>query len=463
MKPSKAHKKTKFNTKVLSFIKGSSFASWASVERLRFLWNRMGEQLWVRPLTVCLLSIAVVFTAKIIDGSGYAKYAPEIALESVDTLLSLMATSMLMIATFSVSSMVSAYAAASSTATPRSFALILADDVSKNALSTFVGAFIFSVVALAAVKNAFFDKAGLFILFVMTIIVFAIVIVTFVRWVDTIARLGRIGTTIEKVELATKASLKRRQRRPNLGGTSITKTSDSGNAVYTKQVGYIQYINMISLQNWAEEIDAHIVVSALPGTFASPNQALAYVHYSTKTPSNEDLLNLIDAFQIGNNRTFEDDPRFGLVTLSEIAARALSPAVNDSGTAIKVIGTFVRLFSVFDEAAVDRCKDEIEYDRVAVPEISIFDMFDDAFMTIGRDGAGAVEVCVRLEKALSSLESLDNDDMRKAASYHRALALKRASLKLNVEEDLAAVKAAANYLAPSQVHTSSSEKDRSNN
>lgn len=76
--------------------------------------------------------------------------------------------------------MVSTYAAASSSATPRSFTLVLADDVSQNALSTFVGAFIFSVVALTAVKNAFYDKAGLFVLFVLTVIVFAMVIVTFV-------------------------------------------------------------------------------------------------------------------------------------------------------------------------------------------------------------------------------------------------------------------------------------------
>ena len=462
MKRTKAHKKTKFNTRVLGLIKDSSLASWTSVERLRFLWNRMGEQLWVRPFTVCLLSIAVVFAAKIIDGSDYAKYAPEIALDSVESLLSLMATSMLVIATFSVSSMVSAYAAASSTATPRSFTLILADDVSKNALSTFVGAFIFSVVALAAVKNAFFNKAGLFILFIMTIFVFGMVIVTFVRWVDTIARLGRIGTTIEKVEQATEDALKRRQLRPNLGGTPATNCSGSGNAVYTKQVGYVQYINMVSLQNWAEEIDAHIVVSALPGTFASPNQALAYVHYSTETPSNEDILKLVNAFQIGHNRTFEDDPRFGLVTLSEIAARALSPAVNDSGTAIKVIGTFVRLFTAFHEASEKGNQNEVEYDRVAVPEISIFDMFDDAFMTIGRDGASAVEVCVRLEKALSSLESLDNEEMTKAATYHKALALKRSSMMLNIEEDLAAVKSAANYHTPHPEHSSSAKKNNFN-
>ena len=120
-----------------------------------------------------------------------------------------MAASMLVIATFSVTSMVSAYAAAASTATPRAFILVVADNASQNALSTFVGSFIFSVVALTATKSNLFDKAGIFILFAMTVLVFAIVIYTFVRWVDRIARLGRMGSTINKVETATSNALTR--------------------------------------------------------------------------------------------------------------------------------------------------------------------------------------------------------------------------------------------------------------
>ncbi|MCW8091222.1 DUF2254 domain-containing protein [Alteromonas sp. ASW11-130] len=423
--------------------------SFVSLDRLRFWCNRLGEQLWVRPLAVCLISVTVVFTAKIIDGSDYAILAPEVAQDSVENLLSLLAASMLVIATFSVASMVSAYAAASSSATPRSFTLVLADDVSQNALSTFVGAFIFSVVALTAVKNAFYGKAGLFVLFILTIIVFAMVIVTFVRWVDTIARLGRIGSTIEKVERATEIALKRRQDKPTLGGISISSSPRPGTAVYASKIGYVQHIDMATIQRWAEDVDAQVVISALPGAFASPNQALAYVSISSEALHKAGSDSLINSFRIGRDRTFEDDPRFGLIALSEIAARALSPAVNDPGTAIKVIGTLVRLITSFNEQAQAENQNEVEYDRVAVPKIAIPDMFDDAFMPIARDGAGAVEVGVRLQKALSALESLNNDEIRKAASYHKVLALKRASKVLDVEEDLVAVKDAAHNVRPS--------------
>ncbi|MEN8803766.1 MAG: DUF2254 family protein, partial [Thiogranum sp.] len=159
------------------------------VSRLRFLRNRISERLWVKPLLMCLLSIAASFIARVADHIDISRLVPDITSQSVNTLLSVMASSMLVIATFSVASMVSAYASASSTATPRSFYLVIADDASQNALSVFIGAFIFSIVALIAVENSYYDKSGRFTLFVLTLAIFAIVITTFARWVDRVARL----------------------------------------------------------------------------------------------------------------------------------------------------------------------------------------------------------------------------------------------------------------------------------
>ena len=47
--------------------------------------------------------------------------------------------------------------------------------------------------------------------------------------------------------------------------------------------------------------------------------------------SAEDAEAIAATFVIGGSRVFDQDPRFGLLVLSEIASRALSPAVNDPG------------------------------------------------------------------------------------------------------------------------------------
>jgi len=419
-------------------------ASIISADRVRFLLNRFRERLWVKPLVVCLLSIAAAFVAKFADGTALAELVPVIAADSIETLLSIMAASMLLIATFSVSSMVSAYASASSTATPRSFTLVVADDASQNALSTFVGSFIFSIVALLAVKNNYFGTAGLFILFTLTIVVFGMVIITFVRWVDRIARLGRMGSTIDKVEQATAGALKRRRDAPTLCGMPI-RSQTHGRAVFAASVGYVQYIDIAALQAWAEEAQVRVVVAALPGTFTAPDQPLAYVSAHPGDQTVIDCERVLKSFQIGGDRLFDDDPRFGLVVLSEIASRALSPAVNDPGTAIDIIGTLLRLLVQWNEPPTAGDQQAPKYDRVEVPEISLRDMFDDAFTAISRDGAGVVEVSVRLQKTLRALASLGNTQMREAAEYHGRLALKRARLALDMEEDLTVVLNAAKF------------------
>ncbi|HEC60447.1 hypothetical protein LCGC14_0581350 [marine sediment metagenome] len=426
--------------------------SFISVDRLRFLLTRFRDRLWVRPLVVCLLSIAAVFAAKLADGTHLKEIVPEITPDSIETLLSVMASSMLVIATFSVGSMVSAFASASSTATPRSFSLVAADNSSKNALSTFVGAFIFSVVALTAFENAYFDKAGIFILYVLTVGVFAIVVITFVRWVDSIARLGRLGQTIKMVEKATSDAMKWRRGSPTLGGIVKKEGQTGQHKVFASDIGYVQHIDISVIQGWAEDHKAQVVLAVLPGKFVSPEKVLAYVDILPSDLANTDFSCIIDAFQIGDDRYFSDDPRFGLVVLSEIAGRALSPAINDPGSAIKIIGTMVRLFSLWNEPEKEESK-EPEYDRVAVPEIEMQDMFDDAFTAIARDGAGTVEVCIRLQKALHSLALLGDDAMRDAAKYHGNLALERAQKALVIEHDLKAVQNAASFATDSAKFT----------
>jgi len=414
-----------------------------SGDRLRLLINRLRERLWVKPLAICLFSVASVFTAKVADDTDFARLMPAVSAESVEHLLSIMASSMLVIATFAVGSMVSAYASASSTATPRSFTLVVADDVSQNALSTFIGAFIFSVVALTAVKNDYFETAGVFTLFVLMAAVFSIVILTFLRWVDRIARLGRLGMTIDVVEKTTADAMKRRRDAPTLQGAAKRSQDVFGQAVFATEVGYVQQVDVAALQACAEKGRGHIVVTALPGTFAAPGRALACVSDRPGEQPAIDCEQVIQSFLIGDDRNFQEDPRFGLVVLSEIAGRALSPAVNDPGTAIDIIGTFVRLFVLWTEPAAAQDDEAPRYDRVEVPEISVRDMFDDAFSAIARDGAGVLEVSVRLQKALRSLALVGDAAMRDAAKHHGRLALARAEKALDLPEDVATVRAVA--------------------
>jgi uncharacterized membrane protein len=200
-------------------------------------------------------------------------------------------------------------------------------------------------------------------------------------------------------------------------------------------VGYVQRVDVAALQACAEEGGGWVAVAALPGTFATPSRPLAYVGQDPGATSEIDGERVARAFVIGRERLFDEDPRFGLVALSEIADKALSPGINDPGTAIAVLGSLTKLFALWAEPR--ESADAPPCSRVEVPEISVRDMFDDAFTAIARDGAGAIEVVVRLQKTLASLASLGDSAMRAAALAHGRMALARAEKALHLPEELA--------------------------
>lgn len=416
-----------------------------SRDKWQFLLHRIRERLWIKPLLICAVSVIAVFGAKVSDNLPLAHLSPDVSSGSVESLLSIMAASMLAIATFAVASMVSAYSSASTTATPRSFPLVIADDVSQNALSTFVGAFIFSIVALMSMKNGYFEIAGRFTLFSMTVAVLGFVVFTFVRWTDRIARLGRLGATVEQVESATATAMRRRRKAMALGGLARNPQAAAvgGKAVFASEVGYVQQIDMQVLQEFAQNIGGRVVVDALPGTFAMPGNPLAHVIHGPEARGDADLKQVASAFTIGRDRVFDHDPRLGLIVLSEIAGRALSPAVNDPGTAIGILGTLVRLFTLWAQHDDNLAVQPVEFDRVVVPVLQMDDLFDDAFTAIARDGAGAVEVGVRLQKSLRSLASAGDDVMRVAAMRHAQRALASAEQALSLPHEVDAIRALA--------------------
>ena len=141
-------------------------------------------------------------------------------------------------------------------------------------------------------------------------------------------------------------------------------------------------------------------------------------------------------FSIGETRSFDQDPRFGLAVMSEIASRALSPAMNDPGTAIDVIGRTTRLMSLWAKGSTREAPTEDPpYPRVHVPPLTAGDLFEDAFMLIARDGAAMIEVQLRIQKALGALGRLGDEAFRAAALQQAVLARDRADAALTLAAD----------------------------
>ncbi len=123
-----------------------------------------------------------------------------------------------------------------------------------------------------------------------------------------------------------------------------------------------------------------------------------------------------------------------MVVLSEIASRALSPAVNDPGTAIDIISTGVRTLKPW--VSRENKKDEVKYPRIHVPALQTSSMFEDIFNGVIRDGAGTIEVGVCLQKAFLSIYKLGDDEAKEEAAKLSKYALSNAKEKLVLKEEV---------------------------
>jgi uncharacterized membrane protein len=320
--------------------------------------------------------------------------------------------------------MVAAYSAATSHVTPRATKLLIEDKPSQRALATFIGTFIFSIVGIVALQAGIYGDSGRIILFVVTIAVIVIIIMSLVRWIDYLTSLGRVGEIILRVEEETTKALEERLRRPYLGGVALkehTSTPKNSLPLYPEITGYMQHIDINALEEIAEKHEGTIYVVALPGKFISPATPLAYL---TGITDQDVLREIKKSFITGKERSFRQDPRYGIIVLSEIASRALSPAVNDPGTAIQIINVGIRILSLWEKRRdYAETQEKILYKRVHVPGLDIRDLFDDFFPPIARDGASIIEVGIRLQKAFTFLAATGDKDLDTASRYHSELCL----------------------------------------
>jgi len=152
-----------------------------------WLWlkNRR-NRLWVIPMITVLLAVALVFAAKWVGGFWMAKQLPDIQVATIDDLLTVIASSMLAVATFSLGILVSALSSSATTATPRATELLMGDDDTRGVIGIFMAAFTFAVVAKTALGVGYYEAPGRFVLFVSTLAVLAYVVFRLLLWVKTL-------------------------------------------------------------------------------------------------------------------------------------------------------------------------------------------------------------------------------------------------------------------------------------
>jgi uncharacterized membrane protein len=169
-----------------------------------------------------------------------------------------------------------------------------------------------------------------------------------------------------------------------------------------------------SLVALAREGQGTIVMACAVGDTLVEGSALLHVHDSG-APLPEDALRR--AVHLERERTFEQDPKYPIRLLVDIAIKALSPAINDPTTAVQTIDQLEDLLRRLGAAELDAgyAVDENGALRLVFPTPTWEDYLTLAFDEIRHFGSSSVQVMRRMRSALVGLaDSLPGQERAEA-------------------------------------------------
>ena len=175
--------------------------------------------------------------------------------------------------------------------------------------------------------------------------------------------------------------------------------------------GTIQAIDLAGMATLANRFACTVVVLRPIGDFVPAGAPVVAVHGERLPPFMERRLAAMVAF--GVERTIEQDPAFAVRIMVDVAARALSPAVNDPTTAVQVLDQLAELLRRVGTAHLPELATPAgsvvragSAGRVIVPLRTWAEYLELGLTEIREFGATSIQVVRRMRALLLELEGL---------------------------------------------------------
>ncbi len=378
------------------------------------------RRLIVRVLLIAALALLALVLSKLVSGFIPADLDGMVGADAVDNILSIIANSMLAVTTFSLTVMAAAHRNVSSQWTPRAHQILLEDTTTHTVLATFVGAYLYALAAIILRDMEVFRDQSLVVLFGTTLVVVAMIVVAIIRWISHMEMLGSLIETAQRIEDKTQQAFDMRAEYPTLGAGRLDPAAIPEEAVViaAPQTGYVQQIYQDLLQEAAEATEARVWVLHPVGAFVYQGQALARADSDDETLRDKICANVA----IGTLRNFDQDPDFGLTCLGEIAVRALSPGVNDPGTASDILHRITRILMARREPITVDAED-ITLDRVFLPPLDRAALVENSVAPILHDWGARPDLIRPMRETLTALSLHADPEIARVARRLKADAL----------------------------------------
>ncbi len=391
--------------------------SWGLLFRVR---QSLKGSLWAIPLAGALLGALLGALGILLDEHlsvpSHWQYAPSTAVSILSAILGASAALVGFVVTVSVLVVQIAIDSLS----PRYMRIWLRDRLLKVALAILLGTLTFSLQELRRVSGTFVPNLAVTIaggLLVLGLVFFLLFLDRALHRVRPVAVAAIVadrvrGTTREAERAAASADA------PDFVVGHYRTDESLAHVVRSVKAGALQAVDASGLVRFARANGCVLVLLPIIGDFVSVDAPLFEVYGTDGAPF---LLErrLQGMVALGNERTIDQDPAFGIRIMVDIANKALSPAVNDPTTAVQVIDHLGETLRVIGNARLTH-EPRSERPYVVLPTRSWDDFVALAVTEIREYGAHSVQVNRRLRAMLESVRDSVPSDRRPACDEELA-------------------------------------------
>lgn len=299
--------------------------------------------LWMFLAKYILISFILAIVAILIDTKFFAVLSliPNIFLTSVELaklILSTLAGALLTITTFTFSTIMVVLTMYSSDFSPRVVNNFLTDKISMKVLGIFIGGFFYCMLTLFSMRNSISDYS---VLSATIAVVYAALCVFYF-----IAFIYRVSSSIQATKLIKRVydetseiidrSIELQKKRKNID-TYETDIFKGKISLFSQRSGYLESIEFKKILDLLKDDSIRMIIRVDMGAFVSRNEEIASLYYHEKKIEGDLLKQMGKHFLIEDERFAENDYRFSLEKIVDIALRAISPGINDPNTAVHCI------------------------------------------------------------------------------------------------------------------------------
>ncbi|MEO5788289.1 MAG: DUF2254 domain-containing protein [Gelidibacter sp.] len=302
------------------------------------------------PSLISLGGLLFAFIMIYLEGLGVSKYlvdnAPLLVVNNIDTARDLLSTfigGLISIMVFSFSLVMILLNQASSNFSPRLLPGLISNRRHQLILGIYNATLLYCIFTLVSI-TPHGDKYQLPGFSVLLAIVFMTVcLASFIYFIHSISQQIQVGTIMDKIfddayERLSKLIANEKSAEAKFPDTASWQTVES------KKSGYFQDVSLKSLASFAKEKKIKIEIAQIKGVFILKD--LPMLRYSGADLDEESIDELLNYFHFSKNELVAENYVLAFKQITEIALKAMSPGINDPGTAINAIDYLTDLFAL---------------------------------------------------------------------------------------------------------------------